>query len=343
MAQADIYIFPLFWQPGWSEASIRSAYADFLSLGINSFMSAKHQEDYRDNPEAMYWYDRVYDLAAEYGIKIFWYCGGWGSCVPGSGRYAFRNPNNNQRWIDRYKVKSSCAGWFYADEPACKHYDHDGCLWGINDIKSYDPNHPVFAIWSADIPHFYEYYMKTCYPDFCAVTADLSCSDIYPHNFGGDNWKCFLGYKSAGLYNHSLGGWKDCVPIKDHIAVIETGAHGWKSPDIVGQHNILKDGMDGSGCPTPFNWVGWGDKLIGIGLYGAANHLWSSGTVGVILREQIRTLARLRGWTEEPLPEEFTTQEITCSGCGAGLELTISSIPEKNVSQSCPICGTLAD
>ncbi len=49
------------------------------------------------------------------------------------------------------------------------------------------------------------------------------------------------------------------------------------------------------------------------------------------------------GTKVEVIEPGFTTERITCSGCGAGLELTISSISEKNVSQKCPVCGTPAD
>lgn len=44
----------------------------------------------------------------------------------------------------------------------------------------------------------------------------------------------------------------------------------------------------------------------------------------------------------EPWPPEvkYTTKIITCSNCGATLELTISSSPEQNKELSCPSCVT---
>jgi len=40
--------------------------------------------------------------------------------------------------------------------------------------------------------------------------------------------------------------------------------------------------------------------------------------------------------------EQMTTQTVKCPGCGRFLELTISSIPEHNVEQYCPVCQTAA-
>lgn len=41
--------------------------------------------------------------------------------------------------------------------------------------------------------------------------------------------------------------------------------------------------------------------------------------------------------------ETITTKTIICSNCGSSLQLTISSISEKNVEQYCPVCGEPAD
>lgn len=50
--------------------------------------------------------------------------------------------------------------------------------------------------------------------------------------------------------------------------------------------------------------------------------------------------------TYEELEEEeevITTTTITCLSCGSTLELSISSIPEKNTQQNCPLCREPAD
>ncbi|MBA7627716.1 hypothetical protein ES703_35183 [subsurface metagenome] len=46
--------------------------------------------------------------------------------------------------------------------------------------------------------------------------------------------------------------------------------------------------------------------------------------------------------TELPWPI-YTTKSIICSQCGSELELTISSKPEENIAQVCPVCGAPAD
>lgn len=59
-------------------------------------------------------------------------------------------------------------------------------------------------------------------------------------------------------------------------------------------------------------------------------------------REQI---AKINGmpWPPAPPPPTYTKKTVTCLGCEAILELTISSDPSENMSQVCPVCGTPAD
>ena len=47
-------------------------------------------------------------------------------------------------------------------------------------------------------------------------------------------------------------------------------------------------------------------------------------------------------WYETHVFPHFTTKTITCSGCGATLELTMSDIAEHNRELNCPICGVYA-
>ncbi|MBA7627712.1 hypothetical protein ES703_35179 [subsurface metagenome] len=47
-------------------------------------------------------------------------------------------------------------------------------------------------------------------------------------------------------------------------------------------------------------------------------------------------------WAETHIYPHLTTETITCSGCGATLELTISDIAEHNRELYCPVCGTYA-
>lgn len=47
-------------------------------------------------------------------------------------------------------------------------------------------------------------------------------------------------------------------------------------------------------------------------------------------------------WAETHIYPHLTTKTITCSGCGATLELTISDIAEHNRELYCPVCGTYA-
>lgn len=294
MPPASIYIMPLFFCPGGTEAVIRSQYSLFVSLGINSFMSDHHQEDYRDNPNALLWYDRVYDLAAEYGIKIFWYTSTW--------RYKYTDPIYNQKWIDRYKVKSACGGWLYADEPAAR---AGGDNWPYDDIKaihddlnSRDPNHPNFAIWTQQISsNWFSQYLESCHKsstdNWCKL-YDWGSVDIYP---GGEDidWETSLRTSMDDDYIISSpysDGWGDCG--KDFLPVIQAFVSNGM-PDIVGQHNVW-DEVYGVNC-----------KIIGIGLWGAPTYIFGSGANAENIREQIRNLALLKGW----IPEKKLSGSLT--------------------------------
>jgi len=94
---------------------------------------------------------------------------------------------------------------------------------------------------------------------------------------------------------------------------------------------ILPSAIDGMSIEDILSgWEALRGPVAGLCYYGGLSN---------VLQQVTAYNALLRGY----IPEEFTTQEIACPGCGAVLELTISSIPEKNVSQSCPLCGTPAD
>jgi len=108
------------------------------------------------------------------------------------------------------------------------------------------------------------------------------------------------------------------------IPVLQSWVKKVVVPDILGQYQAYLN------C-FPFDPSAY--------LYDPSNHIVKVPEVKALVQQ---LTVQLGGTLWEPT-EEFTTQEITCSGCGARLELTMSSIPEKNVSQGCPVCGTPAD
>ena len=283
---ANIHLIAYPWNPyPTDEATIRSQYATLISLGINAFEGGWGWlgiEDWNKGVGAEIYMDRIYNLAAEYGIKVFWYTSGH--------RLYYTNPDTdppNQTFVGRYKDFPACAGWSYADEPALKNYSHVDCKTWKDKITSQDPNHPVNPVWSADLDT--ARYMFTMHPAWGDL-YDVSCTDIYPHARNPLDWETFLAYRSQ-LTRYYTGsspywGFEHWQP-RNHIAVIQAFESG-STVDIVGQHNILKDGKAGHA------WNGWGDKLQGIAFYQAP--LFASGGFADMIREQIKDLARLRGW-----------------------------------------------
>ncbi|KKL71512.1 hypothetical protein LCGC14_2094200, partial [marine sediment metagenome] len=280
---ADIPLLAYPWHPSSNEATMRSQYATLLSLGINAFEGGWGNwaiENWNKGIGVEIYMDRVYNIAEEVGLKVYWYTS--------MHRLTWTNPDTdppNQTFVGRYKNFPACAGWDYCDEPALKNVDHAYAKWAIDWIHSQDPNHPVMPVWSADLET--ARYMFTMHPAWGDL-YDISCTDIYPHARAGANWATFLRDKCGLTYYYTKSspywGFAHWQP-RNHIAVIQAFEAG-STVDIVGQYNVLKDGLGG--------WPGWGDKLQGIAFYQAP--LFSSGSFADMIREQIKDLARLRGW-----------------------------------------------
>ncbi len=362
-ASIDLIAFP--WHPSNDEATMRSQYETLTSLGLNAFMGGYGNwaiENWNKGKGVEIAIDRVYNIAAEYGIRVYWYTS--------AHRLPWTNPNTdppNQTFVGRYKNFAACAGWLYGDEPALNHWPHQQTKDAYNKVKSMDPNHPAFPIWSADLET--DHYMLTMHPAWGDL-YDLSCTDIYPQARAGANWATELANRSNLTYRYTgkspYWGFEHWQP-RDHIAVIQAFVEGGM-PDIVGQYNVLKNGLGG--------WAGWGDRLIGIGFWHPAHFLFATGVDAENLRNQIKDLARLLGWQERPdevitpppieepvtppveEPEVITPpvekpvgpateHQITCPQCRSvstvfeclitepGAYCPISEFP----LQDCPICG----
>ncbi|GAH56652.1 unnamed protein product, partial [marine sediment metagenome] len=113
------------WNPGSSESTIRSRFNQLLDLGINSFVCQHHIDDYRDDPNAISWYDRIYNIADRMGIFVIWYLG--------IHRISYTNPTTGETFISRYRKHSSCAGFTYGDEPNYMGWEHSGCKWAVDE------------------------------------------------------------------------------------------------------------------------------------------------------------------------------------------------------------------
>lgn len=201
-------------------------------------------------------------------------------------------------------------GWYSHDEPTTGGATVKGQEEVYNALKRYDPQRrPVLSCftsgdWRAWAPH----------------TIDIAAFDIYPYAMNPKDPEYFLSYWANRYANVFREAGKEVIPLLQGIAWTGEGKP------------LVK--------PKPVEEYAWW-KASQMPLYPN-----SYGVFGGEVHSQAAELARLLGWSPAPPPpppEEFTTQEITCLGCGAVLELTISSIAENNISQGCPVCGTPAD
>lgn len=326
-ASIDLIACP--WTPARDEATIRSQYETLLSLGINAFEAGWGHlgiGQWRDGAGIEVVIDRIYNLAAEYGIKVYWYTS--------IHRIPWINPDTGETFVGRYKNFPACAGWSYADEPALKNYEHQGCKNAKDLINSIDPNHPVIPVFSADLET--ARYMFTMHPAWGDL-YDVSCTDIYPYA-RSDNPEGFLAYRSQLTYHYTgkspYWGFEHWQP-RDHIAWIQAfkGTTRPVIPDIVAQYKVLKNGGSGGGL----TFAGWGNRLKGIGFYPASAYLFASGAEAENIRNQIKDLARLLGWQEGV--EEVITEKTIVHSCGATIGYQVSSFPENNSPLTCSYGG----
>ncbi len=303
LTPADIPLIAYPWSPAYDEKTIKSQFSTLKSLGLNAFEGGWDKERWLEKWDKGVGIevvlDRVYNLAEEYGIKVYW--------MTSIHRLEWKNPDTdppNQTFVGRYKNFPACAGWDYCDEPALKGIPYEdyqyegewvmGCKSAIDWIHSEDPAHPAIPVWSADLDT--TNYMRTMHPGWGDL-YDLSCTDIYPES-RSDTPSKFLAHKCYLTYNYTeespYWGFKHWQP-RNHIAVIQAfkGTTRPVLPDIINQYNILKDGYE---RPGEDDWVGWGDKLQGIGFYTPSAYLFASGDDAEDIRNQIKALARLRGW-----------------------------------------------
>ncbi len=267
---------------------LQTRYQIYQDLGINAIMHYRHQDDYKNDPAAMAKYDQVYTVAADYGIKVYFYV---------DNRADYTNPNNGQTFVGRYKGFAACAGWLYADEPHCWH-DWGGApgwpetgghalakmLYGkIRALDADSVNHPAFAVWDKGFDHL-------CSPPSGWVSTystiytpggeilDVGSVDVYPNG----NWTT-LDYWVDYSYDFPNGdGFGELG--KGMIPVIQAF---------------------GDGCLSAGNLVTQCERwearytvpmIKGIGFYTPAYWLASNANAENV-REQIKDVCRKYGWS----------------------------------------------
>ena len=314
------------YSPWGSQSQLRSKFQKLLDIGINAICCYRHIDDYKNESYATVRYDTRYNIAAEMGIKIIQYTG--------VHRLHYTGKKTGERFIERYIKFPACAGFLYGDEPALMGWDHAGCKWAVDEAHRQGaglPDHPMFPVWNYGIRS--EQYNFTCRPNWCEL-YDVGCVDCYPTALRGDGWKSFLEYWINWYYHTDKGdGFGDCG--KGMIPVIQAhvesrGKHPNMMPDLVGQYNVWK--------------AKYGNNLKGIAFWlphveGASVGFLESGSVAENLRNQIKEVAYLTGWTPT-VPETFTIQETTCPQDKSVFWVKVSSVAENNKSLACPVDGT---
>lgn len=278
----------------WSRGSLENFFGGLRDIGINAFLTQYHIEDWKTGEYKKY--DLVFQVAAEYGMKVLWYTG--------LHRLHYVNPATGQYFVERYKNHPGCGGWEWGDEPnymskagGCN-WDHRGMLDTINTGRGKDPNHPFFAVWGYDLSVCY----SQTYTPGCEL-FDVGCECIYPTALAGSNWQSFLRYWiEHGRHRPNNDGFVDCgkgmIPcIQAHVETSGPGA-GMR-PDMVGQFNIWKE------------YYSFPGQMKGIGFYRYGTFMGSGGDKAAI-REGIKEIARLTGWGPPPPPPPY---DVTCGTC----------------------------
>ncbi len=289
---ADVSIMPWPWTPGSSEATIRSQYSTLLSLGINSFLSQYHYDNYQNGDGYVDWYVRIYTLAEEYGIKVYWYSAGH--------RMDFVNQVTEKYpvakyFVERFGAFPACGGWFMIDEPSAHLYPWADMKVLYDKATFQDPIHPKFSVWVVAVhDNWHDRYIYTCHPSssqtWCMI-EDVCSIDCYPWYSGHEiGWLEY--YVIRDYSNHHGDAPGDCPKLM--IPCMQAWMRSYhddgspvgnRMPDdgIVQQYNVWEATYGYSGFEA-------------IGLYQAGGQLFASGDDAENIRNQIKALARLRGW-----------------------------------------------
>lgn len=254
--------------------------------------------------------DAALAQAAKYGVKIMPWMSGVGS---------YKDPNVDpnktfwQNWwdgkrecVERYGNDDRVYGWNTVQEPDVYPTDPDPTLEEVyNFIRKYDPgDKPQLILWDQWDATGYR-----CQPgQFDIWTMDTGYSG------GTDIQGLKNRFNHLDKYYHFRDIGKPVIAAFYNYDALEECYRVWQE--------LVPAGVAGT-------------EYYNVGI------VMANTSKGATIRAAIEAFHRSMGWW--PPAEEFTTQEVTCSGCGAVLELTISSIAENNISQGCPVCGTPAD
>lgn len=295
---ADIPIIAWVFSARGSESALRAQYQSLLNLGINGVLSQRHlSHDPYDFRKTTAYYDLIFNVAAEMNIKVYWY--------GGLHRLHYVNQPTGKHFLEFAKDYSAWGGWEWGDEPNYMSQE-GGCNWPHSELqdhadmaKGQDPDCPYFAVWGYDLSVCYSQTYSGSSPPYGCGLFNLGCECIYPTRLWGTeadpcvtrNGKFnytkpgenpFAYWIHYGMHMPHNDGFADCG--KGMLPVMEAGVATPPGlmPCIVDQYE---------------RWLHFypGSLLKGIGLYQYSSFM-GSGDDKANIREQIKDLARLRGW-----------------------------------------------
>ena len=300
------------------------------AIGINVFL-------YNDFSRKT-WAEReaILKKCATYGIKMIpWFEG------VGSHDDPNRDPSKSHEWnfwegkkafLLKYKNDERMYGWNTIQEPDIGDVPVDYMKRLYETVREYDPGgKPCFLLWD---------------------------------QWDTNGYRCQAGEFDLWTMDTGASGAADVQAFKDRLLRLDKYYHWIEIGKPAIAHFYKFEALEAS-------FRGW-QEVVPAGVVGTM--YYNAGIImpNTSIKAKIEAFHRSMGWWPPPPPppvytcsycgatfgsqweldthiasehptEVFTTEEITCSGCGAGLELTISSIAEKNVSQGCPVCATPAD
>jgi len=267
-------------------------------------------------------------------------------------------------WRDR-KSKAHALGYKLQTQPSTKYYDnsryvkpaYEDCIasWGDYITKSY------MQSWRAnqlvEVPVWFDsvvaYRLGYDYKDYYALVY-VADGEIFAleNELGGKRSDLFSAQADLSYYKSQLSSaqlsleaktrhMRDLKLAKEAAEEERRGAIALWQAEYYAAQERKRIELDSIAR----------DVLLG---YPEMDAVTASGIANIAYAEALArgftrvvdaltiAMALAQEWYETHIFPHFTTKTITCSGCGATLELTMSDIAEHNRELNCPICGVYA-
>lgn len=282
----------------FNESALQLLCSKLKALGINAFLVPRSFWDWKHREIDYAKYDRVYNVANDYGLKVYWYTG--------IEALDWENPDlDNKKFIERYKDFAACGGWLWGD--GLNYHSKPGRICGLtcphseleeayNKMKSQDPDHPSFAVWGYNLE---DSYSKTYSGGHGCDTYDVGCQYIRPYCVSESPDAFLTEWIEKAMHMPSaenpLDGFLDCgkgmIPVIQALTQDKSGENSdWKQ-NLIDQYNIWKEYYSFD-VEDPE-----GSVMKGIGFYSGRIAFQGDRQEQIDIREGIKAVSTLTGWT----------------------------------------------